>query len=558
MTTMKKYYIAMSIAALGLTFSSCEEKLDIPQKSVLELNDYYGNATVDEAEALIASAYKMYWGGRDVTCANGIEKILFLNSLDDDHFTGGGSFADATNQYQEAGSYNVTSTDFAPKLVYKGIYSVIYHCNLILEKIPETTDAGINRIKAEANALRSIAMFDAVRWWGTPPLADHVLGMGEYYQENTETKTSIDWILANLKDAADQLPALSAKGTQEKFGARLSKHAVLALRGKVGLWYATRYKDNSYLADAVKDLQQVVNSKLYGLVSDMFILERPAGDFCEEYVWEHNSADNDGMPNDPQNDLRHMWTGWPDGLKWPADRAAGTNGPDDPGFYKETYTGWGWNAVSGDFGDFLKAHEGGTEKPRFKSTIHTYEQVLEMGCIGVGPAGICHNQGYFTYRGIAFNKDFYDNPGTFWRYAKTNAAMMRYAEVLLLYAEAKFLADGDADKTGLAALNEVRTRAELEPVAALTYDIIKGERRAELFYEQERFFDLQRWGDAPTALANKGKQFYQFFGYKPGTTEYDVRTVEGKGKGWQDKYMLLPFPFEQISANPNLKQNTGW
>ena len=136
--------------------------------------------------------------------------------------------------------------------------------------------------------------------------------------------------------------------------------------------------------------------------------------------------------------------------------------------------------------------------------------------------------------------------------------MLRYAEVLLLYAEAKFLLDNDADGTGLKALNEVRTRAQIAPVSALTYPIIKDERRAELFCEQERYFDLVRKGDAGTMLANKGKKLYKFHGYKPGTTEWDVEEVEGPGKGWQDKYNLLPFPFEQTSANPNLKQNPEW
>ena len=544
---MKKIYFALSVAALGLMMGSCVKNLDIPQKSVLSTEEYYKNATPAEAEALIASAYKMYWGGRDVTCVNGIEKILFLNSLDDDHYTGGGSFADATNQYQEAGNYNVTSADFGPKLVYKGIYSVIYHCNLIIEKIPETNDAAINRVKAEAHALRAIAMFDAVRWWGTPPLADHLLSQDEYYQGNTPTKTSIDWVLSELEEAAKILPAIAGKGQQEAFGARLSKHAVLAYRGKVGLWYGQKFNDKEILNGAVADLKQVVESGLYGLVKDMFILERPAGDFCEEYLFEHNSAENDGNPGNPQNDLRHMWTGWNDGLIAP----------------KAGYTGWGWNAVSKEFGEFLAAHEGDVEKPRFKSTIHTYEQVLAMEYAdgvtpGVQSKGICHCAGYFTYRGIGFNEDFYQIAG-FWKYSTTNACLLRYAEVLLLYAEAKFLADGDADGAGLRALNEVRTRAELEPVGALTYDIIKDERRAELFYEQERYFDLVRWGDAPTALKDKGKKLYKFYGYKPGTTEWDVEVTEGRGLGWQDKYNLLPFPFEQISAaKGNLKQNPGW
>lgn len=543
---MKRIYIALSLAALVLATGACQNNLDIPQKSVLSSEDYYTHATAAEAEALIASVYKLYWGGRDVTCVNGIEKMLFLNSLDDDHYPGGGSFADATYQFQEAGNYNVTSADTAPKIMYKGVYSVIYHCNLILEKIPETSDARINRVKAEANFLRALAMFDAVRWWGTPPLADHLLTQDEYYQPNTPTDESIAWILAQMKDAASKLPPIAGKGLQEAFGARLSKHAALAFRGKVGLWYGQQTNDKKMLQEAAADLNEVIQSGLYGLVEDMFILERPMGDFCEEYLFEHNSADNDGFPGNPQNDLRHMWTGWPDGLVAPND----------------IYTGWGWNAVSGDFGRFLEAHEGGIEKPRFKSTIHTYEQVLAMDypegkTPGVLPKGICHNEGYFTYRGIAFLSDFYDIPG-FWKYSRTNAAMLRYAEVLLLYAEAKFLLDNDADGSGLAALNEVRRRAQIPEVSALTYQIIKDERRAELFYEQERFFDLVRWGDAPEALKNKGKKLYKFYGYKPGTTEWNIEVIDGTGSGWQDKYKLLPFPFEQTSANPNLKQNPGW
>ena len=543
---MKRIYTALSIAAIVLAAGSCVKNLDIPQKSVLSTEDFYTNATAEDAEALIGSVYHLYWGGRDVTCVNGIEKIMFLNALDDDHYPGGGSFTDNANNFQDAGNYNVTSADAAPKIMYKGVYSVIYHCNLILEKIPDSNDARINRVKAEANFLRALAMFDAVRWWGTPPLADHLLSQDEYYQSNTPTEESITWILAQMKDAASKLPPIAGKGQQEAFGARISKHAALAYRGKVGLWYGQQTNDKKMLQEAAADLNEVIGSGLYGLVEDMFILERPMGDFCEEYLFEHNSADNDGFPGNPQNDLRHMWTGWPDGLVAP----------------ENVYTGWGWNAVSGDFGRFLEAHEGGIEKPRFKSTIHTYEQVLAMDypegkTPGVLPKGICHNEGYFTYRGIAFLSDFYDIPG-FWKYSRTNAAMLRYAEVLLLYAEAKFLLDNDADGSGLEALNKVRRRAQIPEVSALTYQIIKDERRAELFYEQERYFDLVRWGDAAEALKDKGKKLYKFYGYKPGTTEWNIEVIDGTGSGWQDKYKLLPFPFEQTSANPNLKQNPGW
>ena len=543
---MKKIYLVLSIAALVLA-ASCQKNLDITQKSVLDTDTFYENVSAEDAEALIGSVYHLYWGGRDVTCVNGIEKIMFLNSLSDDHYPGGGSFSENSNEFQDAGNYNVTSADTSPKIMYKGIYSVIYHCNLILEGIPETNDARINRVKAEANFLRALAMFDAVRWWGTPPLADHVLAEDEYYQSNTPTKESIDWILARMKEAADALPAISGKGQQKAFGARISKHAALAYRGKVGLWYGQKFNDQAILADAVKDLKTVIDSGLYGLVSDMFIIERQAGDFCEEYLFEHNSADNDGFPGDPQNDLRHTWMGWPSSIQLP----------------KAFFGGWGWNAVSKEFGEFLAAHEGGTDKPRFASTIHTYEQVLAMDYAPNVTPGVLSpvysNAGYFTFRGLGWLSEAYEGTSPpFWKWYKANTPMLRYAEVLLLYAEAKFLADKDADGTGLAALNKVRERAELDPVPALTYQIIKDERRAELFCEQERYFDLVRWGDAAEVLKDKGKKRYTFYGYKPGTTEWNVVEEAGEGKGWDDKYNLLPFPYEQTSANPNLKQNPGW
>ena len=544
---MKRIYIALSLAALLLTLGACQKNLDIPQKSVLSTEDFYANATAEDAEALIGSVYHLYWGGRDVTCVNGIEKIMFLNALDDDHYPGGGSFTDNANNFQDAGNYNVTSADAAPKIMYKGVYSVIYHCNLILEKIPESNDARIARVKAEANFLRALAMFDAVRWWGTPPLADHLLSQDEYNQSNTPTEESIKWILAQMKDAAEQLPAISGKGQQEKFGARISKHAALAYRGKVGLWYGQKFNDQAILKEAAADLKTVIDSGLYGLVSDMFIIERQAGDFCEEYVFEHNSGDNDGFPGDPNNDLRHTWTGWPSSVSLPSC----------------FFGGWGWNAVSKDFGEFLAKHEGSVEKPRFKSTIHTYEQVLDMDYAPNVTPGVksvvYHNAGYFTFRGLGWLSEAYEGTSPpFWKWYKANTPMLRYAEVLLLYAEAKFLLDKDADGSGLKALNEVRRRAQIPELASMTYQDIKDERRAELFCEQERFFDLVRWGDAPTALANKGKTYYKFYGYKPGTTEWNVEAVAGSGKGWQDKYNLFPFPFEQTTANPNLKENPGW
>jgi hypothetical protein len=532
------------ILILGLTFITCsEDYLDIPQKSVLDSDTYYLNAGPKEAEALISSIYNQYYAQLE-----GVAVQIFLDVLSDDHFAGGNSFADAANQFQEASNLIINSTQGNLNTMYTNVYKIIYWANNIIDKIPESTNTTIARVKAEAKFFRALCMFEAVRWWGNPPFVDHVPTTEEYYPAKGDHKQIITWCLAQMQEAADGLPALSAIGTQRTFGARVSKHTALAYKGKIALWYGTRYKDNAILAQAVQPLKTVVTSGLYGLVDDMYIIDRPAGDFCKEYVWEHNSADANGYEN-YQAGIDQIWTNW---------RPENMTLPD------ELYNlGWGWDPPTGDFGDFLKNHEGGIEKPRFKSTLHTYEQALAMSYKNTAGkpgtiAGISACQGYFRYRGLLFASDIYNVAGWYKR-SKANTHFMRYAEVLLLYAEAKFLVDNDADATGLQALNLVRQRAQIEPLGKLTYQDIKDERRAELWQEGERYFDLVRWGDAASKLKDKGKIWYTFYGYKPGTTEWDIRTSTGTGNGWASKYELLPFPYAQLTANPNLGENNpGW
>ena len=543
---MKNRYIIGLALFLAIFVASCDQDLlDIKQKSALSLDDYYATAGPKEAEGLIAAVYNRLFNN-----IYGISSTLFLDILSDDHHAGGASFSDMANNYQEAHNMIATSQTANFRSMYNNCYQVIYWCNLILERIPESDNATIKRVKAEADFIRALCMFELVRWFGTPPFVDHVLSTDEYNMSNGDPAVIIPWCLEHMQSAADALPALSGIGQQEAYGARISKHGALAYKGKVALWYGTRYNDAEILGQAVEPLKTVVNSNLYGLVDDMFTISRKAADFSKEYVFEHNSADNNGYSRN-QSDLRQTWMN----LR-PENMAI----PDD--IYM---LGWGWCAVSGEFGEFLEAHEGGIEKPRFKSTIHTYEQILakEYTLSAVPPGistGIAHNQGYFRYRNILFKEDLYTDISCWYQFSAANYHYMRYAEVLLMYAEAKFLVDNDADGTGLAALNQVRVRAELAPLASMTYQDIKDERRAELWGEHERFFDLVRWGDAAEALKDKGKTWYTFWGYKEGTTEWDIRTRDGNGSGWdtRGKYEVFPFPYQQLSANPNLVQNKYW
>lgn len=553
---MKKYIFILLALASALTTASCADQLDISQKSAIETEKYYREAGPEEAEALIAAVY------RRVTAMYDNQLGIFLDIITDDFHPGGGSFADNADGYQEVGNLAATASTTCISWMYQRGYQVIYYCNMILEKIPETSDPVVNRVKAEANFLRALAMFELMRWYGNPPLVDHVPSADEYYPENTPASRTIGWCFDTMMAAAGDLPALAAKGTQKEFGARISRHAALAYAGQAALWYGTRYDDPQWVAKAVEPLKTVVNSGLYDLVDDMSVLNRVKGDFCVEYLFEHNNADDDGFPGRTQtngDNLRQTYK------TWSAERIMLPS--------NLVNMGWGWDVPTGDLGRFLTAHEGGIETKRFRSSLATYEQVLAMDYTGRiiynpdntvqrGPgvfAPMDNNEGYFRMRDIFFQEDLYDIGG-FWKYSKANIPYLRYAEVLLLYAEARFLDDGDADGSGLGALNKVRQRDGLAPVGALSYDVIKDERRAELIYDCERYFDLVRWGDAPERLKNKGKTWYTFYGYAEDGHTWDVRSQpnpDGNG-GWNDKYNFLPYPTAQLSVNPNLKQNKDW
>ncbi len=540
---MKKSIIAIAmILGLFMTSTSCQDSLTIPQKNVYDTEDYYKNANADDAEKLIAAIYRNIFSYQDVGVA------MWLNIISDDNHAGNPFGA---NEFHIADTFTMTPT-IASSIgtVYTTSYSIIYRANMILEKIPETNDARINRVKAEAKFARAYAMFELVRWFGNPPLVKGLITTDEErYMANEDPtqvppKEHIDWILENYDEAAAALPALSGKGTQAAFGARISKHAVLAYAGKACLWYATRFKDNSYLDKADKYLEQVVNSGLYGLVDDMSILETPQADFCEEYIFEHNAAENDNYPGRRQNDLRETYYSWDNTtIVMPKD------------WYGK---GWFWNHPTKNFAEFLERHEGGTETKRYRSSIMNFKQIAALTGTPYDKVlmkAIPHNEGWMRVRGTAKTADFYDVSG-FWKYSRANRVYMRYAEVLLMYAEVRFL-KGDATGKGLDALNQVRLRDGIAPIPALTLQAIKDERRAELYSEPERFFDLLRWGDAPTVLKDEGIKPYTLMAI---TAEGEpvVNVIDGPGQGWQEKYWFFPYPQAQIEANPNLKQNPGW
>jgi len=134
-----------------------------------------------------------------------------------------------------------------------------------------------------------------------------------------------------------------------------------------------------------------------------------------------------------------------------------------------------------------------------------------------------------------------------------NPLWMRFAEVLLLGAEANFQA-GKTD-VALQYVNRVRARAQLSALNSVDMETIKTEKRLELCGEGQRFQDLLRWGDAYDRLKDMGKDYPKMD--PNGTVTYvsSGRSVYGFKKG---KHEHLPYPFTETMLNENVIQNPGY
>jgi len=136
-----------------------------------------------------------------------------------------------------------------------------------------------------------------------------------------------------------------------------------------------------------------------------------------------------------------------------------------------------------------------------------------------------------------------------WARQSNDWIVLRYADVLLMYAEA--VNEGAAPVAAMTAeqaLNAVRTRAGIASVSGLSSaafrDSVWLERRREFVFEGQRWFDLSRWGTLNAAIQAKTAELGVI---SPGETG-----LHGAPSN------LLPLPLGELSKNPNLTQNPGW
>lgn len=519
---MKTIKIISVFLVLSQTIWSCDSSLlDIPQQGVQsEDNSYSTDADCEAAITAVYAGWRSLWSGKglEVTYCN----LFWLKNLLADEM-----HSEHTNQVDIANS-SVTSANLWIKGVYKSLFETVYLANLVLDKFNPEDSKTKARSVAEARFFRALCYYELITLWGRVPKVDHVLRPEEYQIGQSEIDDLWKFVEDDLNYAISSGTFGSKTGIDDaETGTRVTKEFALAVLGKV---YLTEGK----FSEAREALGEVITSKLYGLIPNMDDLYHIQSNGCKEYLFESvRHWDNNNITE--QDGWYGMEDNWPFGYYFTWD-GTGT-------FPFLTVKGWGAMCPAKKVYDAFIAEEGPVSKRR-KAAVISINEIGEYGVTYTETSSWRGNEGVLRMKWLVSAND---ESQTQWTGRLCNTPCMRYADVLLMMAEACVRDNVSGDEY----YNEVRTRAGLSTKTGVTFEDVKKERFLEMCFEATRFQDLKRWGDLAKECADKGMKIPQL---RPGpTVEYTDNP--DPAAGFQERDNLLPFPLVELQTNKNIKQN---
>jgi hypothetical protein len=425
-------------------------------------------------------------------------------------------------------------------------YGIVQVTSSFLENVDNVPDMDVNlnaRLKAEAKTLRAFAYINLTMLYGDVPLVQTSMTVEE---ARTISRTAVsgiwDFVSSELTAAAADLPV-----AQEESG-RVTRGVALGLKARAML-YAGRYPEAKAAAGLVMGLGYALHSSYAELFdyagegsSEIMFARQYAQDINSTEIFWYYTANSlytqecQVIPTKPLVDAYLMQS---TGL--PIDDGASGFDPFNP------YAG---------------------RDPRLSHTIYVNGDILANGetlnsLPGSGTGDdITSSAENVTQTGWYFKKYVNNSDyATPWN-CGVNLIYLRYAEVLLTYAEASIESD-DIDQTVLDAINLIRGRADVNMPAVTTTaqgelrEIVRRERMVELALEGHRLFDIRRWqiGDQVIPGTIKGMTYDD--PANPGT----LVTVDLTGfvKEFDPaKHYLWPIPNNELQLNENLTQNPGY
>lgn len=558
----------ISLLACTLILASCNDTFDQlainPQQP--SMDSYF--TTPDAVNEAIMTCYGYIQTQRSFGAS--ASKTMIIRSDE----------ASSNSDYGKPGMYgsDLNSSYYTIMQPFGLMYSTASQATYVIEKIDEVEfhDQQLkNAYRGEAYFWRAFAHYFLLTSYRQVALITHApQGMKDYVRELNTPEEVWDFIIEDLGKAKENLPN---KGywTGNNTG-RITAAAAAALRGKAYLYRSgiePRYGSSAetYYDEAAREFEEVITGKYgtyrlvdyaynfdvahenndesvfeiqflgdvinnnfnpgfanSGLAFDSRGLMLPgAGSGYEGVVhdWLYNEFVN-SIDKDGYTDIRMFSTMFFNDLSDPAIRLRPGQRVTGPGGYtfEQMYPN----------GDFTTA---GNARTHVYKAAFLKGMDLSMPMRNGDPTSLAGV-------GAGVQEYIYNQPrahGVNWRW-------IRYADVLLMYAEAVLNGGAPGSVSASDAFNQVRSRANM-PTVALTLDNLKHERILEFALEGHRFFDLLRWGELD-------ERFHYLERTDP---NFKQLQAEGYYQGFTpNKHEWLPIPIDEIESNPKAKQNPGY
>lgn len=494
---MKKIINILGISVgLLLMFSSCEDWLDMPSESKADSSSIF--TTISRAEMTVVGAYPSLH-----TQELGYQLLMGTDES---------SSTEANSKYYVS-NYDYTNLTGMLSGTYTSMYKAIEYANVCIKNIPTMSGASdaeekkINSLLGEAYAIRAYAYWNLVRFYGDVPYSDTpTVDQTTFSSSRVSRDTIWDHCIDDLQKAVKLLPWKSENivPTPERF-TKNSAYGILARVALYAAGYSLRWDLSTvpYSKGSVKIAQRDDATRIKALY-------QIAADACEAVITQNENAllsNYDQVFRDlslkQYNNESMLEYGW-----------FGANSAD----VRTGYTnGIPTNGTSATFG------KGGPQMIAMPTLYFDFEEDDQRRDVSVCNYGILANDGLemAVYLGACVGKyriDWKSERGTSDSKRDINFPLLRYSDVLLMYAEALNELNNGPTTEATNAYEEVRLRAFKNDAAKIgttpaTYDSFKKaiieERKLELSNEALRKSDLTRWGILYEHLTNAKTELYK-------------------------------------------------
>jgi len=550
----KMLYRVVLVLAIGLFFSSCEMENVLDK----EPTEGFSDAAIWEDENLTkAAAFYTY------------KLMPFGFQREDQQFFPYSNFSDETNARNSTSTLGVIiSGEHSP--FYSGPMNVwtarrnywdpISQANKFLANIDGSTidDAELKaQLTAEVRALRAYAYFMLISHYGGVPLITTPFSLDDDFKvERSSYDEVMNFILSELNEiiSSDVLPLSYGEP------GRITLGAAMTIKSRALLYAASPLNnpenDQQKWQTAADAAKAVIDMGVYSLANDyQFLFMEGGGYSTPEVIWGRPM--NIDIELEATLERRIFPNGWGgygnvhplQNLVDDFETLNGLQPEDDPSYDPQN------PYVNRD--------------PRFYATIlyngapfkeRTIETFLPGGLDtsdGINSPWNATETGYYMRKFIdeskcACNSSASGSSSPTWIY-------FRYAEILLNYAEAKYMLGDEA--TAREYINMVRSRSSVDmpPITEsgdALFERIVNERRIELVFEEHRWFDVRRWMIAVEVLSEPRQKILINKDPETGEITYNVETY------WNTKFnewnYLAPIPQEVIDQNSEIQQNPGY